>query len=125
MGSQLAALAQKQGDKVVVLKVDIDKERAFSQSRGVSGIPDMRLMYDGKVIERMIGYRPVASLEKLVLAHEQRLPNPPRLEPVSTKSPEVPKPPAFTVQPSEPSPGGGSVDQMEKDWLPPGVTPAK
>lgn len=109
----MAALAGRQGDKVVVLKVDVDRERDLAMKAGVRSIPDMRLLHGGRQLEKLVGYRSVAQLEQVVAKHAGRLP--------ARKAPAAPR----VVTPEVSAPGEGTIRKMEKDWLPPGVTPAR
>ena len=113
MAPQLAALAGRQGDKVVVLKVDVDRNRELAMKAGVRSIPDMRLLHGGRQLEKMVGSRSVEQLEQVVAKHAGRLPD----RQVSA--------PARIITPEVQAPGEASIRKMEKDWLPPGVTPVR
>src|ERR1700680_4194411 len=46
------------GDKVTVLKMDIDENPATPMSLGIMSIPTVIIFKDGKPAERTVGYRP-------------------------------------------------------------------
>ncbi len=104
LAPSLAKLAQKHGDKVIVLKVNVDKEGELAQKAGVSSIPDVRLLHGGKQLDRFVGLVSYEKIEALILKNESRLP-PPR---------EVPTLPGNT--------GVGSIDPVTKKYLPPGMS---
>lgn len=101
----LTKLASAHGDKVVVLKVNVDRERKLASRAGVSSIPDVRLLHAGKQLERSVGGRNYSHYESIVLKHEKQLPPPP------ANSPSVPAKNA-----------GESITPLKEDWLPPGVS---
>jgi len=106
----LSNLAARHGDKVVVLKVNVDHEKGLARQAGIRSIPDVRLYHAGKELERVIGGRPYDHYEGLVLRHARRLP-----EPGDTPAPV-----------SLPASGGDeSITPMREDWAPPGVTPVR
>lgn len=106
----LSRLASAHGDKVVVLKINIDREPELAASAGARAIPDVRLLHGGTQLERSVGGRPYSYYEHLVLKHASRLP-----APSSSTAPSAPARPASS---------GGSISPLKKDWLPPGVRPA-
>lgn len=110
----LSRLAANHGDKVVVLKVNVDREKALASRAGVRSIPDVRLLHAGNQLEQSIGGHPYQYYESLVLKHAARLPRP---------SAAPPRP--SDRSPSAPSSPKGSITPFSKDWLPPGVQPAK
>jgi len=57
-------LAQDFAGKVKVGKVDVDKNRSVSQKYIIRSIPTIIIFKDGKVVERLVGLRSKAELEK-------------------------------------------------------------
>jgi len=106
----LSTLAARHGDKVVVLKVNVDHQRALAGRAGVRGIPDVRLLHAGRSLEHIVGGRPYEHYEALVLKHASKLPAPSGSNP---------------ARPAAASNDGGSITPMKQDWAPPGVTPVK
>jgi thioredoxin-like negative regulator of GroEL len=70
MRPQLAGLAREHGDKVVVLKVNVDRQRALASKAGVRSIPDRRLFFAGRQLDRSVGGLSQTALERMVLKHE-------------------------------------------------------
>lgn len=108
LAPHLERLASEHGDAVVVLKVNVDQQRELATRAGVRGIPDIRLLHDGKQLEKIVGGVPYGTLESLVLRHRSRLPavsSPPDAGPAAT--------PAGTGEPS--------ITPLSDDWLPPGI----
>jgi len=66
----ISSLADKYAGKVTVCKVDVDRAPAVAQRYGVSAIPTVLIINNGKEIKRLVGLRPeteyVALLDKLV-----------------------------------------------------------
>lgn len=58
LGPEVAALAQERGERLRVVKIDVDRQGALAQAHGVSGIPDLRLWHAGKEVARSSGFRP-------------------------------------------------------------------
>lgn len=107
LAPSLAKLAQQHGDKVIVLKVNVDTEQELAQQAGVRSIPDVRLMHGGKEVDRFVGLVPYDKIENLILEHESLLP-PPRVAPTL---------PGAT--------GEGSIDPVTGKYLPPGMSREK
>lgn len=139
MAPQLAKLASMHGDRVLVLKVNVDREKDLARKAGVRSIPDTRLLHAGRELSREVGGLSYAKLEKMVLAQVKRLPPSkptgsaprPRFTPTPSQAGgAVPSPSKKVAQASdskkESSGQGsqqGSIVPMKDDWLPPGVTP--
>ena len=153
MRPQLADLAKKHGDKVVVLKVNVDRQRTLASMAGVRSIPDRRLFIGGRQLERKVGGMSGSALAKMVLKHEgktvpaQAVEEPAgilaengplrRLERtvVEVRSDSTLQWPGKDVAAAEPAAPvtpakesalkSGSIEPMGNDWLPPGVTKVK
>ncbi len=112
LAPHLAQLAAAHGDKVVVLKVNVDQQRELAARAGVRGIPDIRLLHEGDELEKIVGGVPYGTLEALVLRHRSRLPA------VSSSPSSTPDAgPAATPEGS----GGPAITPLRDDWLPPGI----
>ena len=57
------AIAEERED-IVVGKVNVDDEMELAASFGITSIPTVVLVKDGKVAATSVGYRPKADLEK-------------------------------------------------------------
>lgn len=149
MRPQLAGLARKHGDKVVVLKVNVDRQRTLAAMAGVRSIPDRRLYFAGRQLERSVGATHLESLERIVAKHEGMLDTPGpavaqrtlipmnglrKLElqvqevrsgngmPAVHRSVSKPETGAPAAPGPEAAARSGAVEPMAPDWLPPGVT---
>jgi thioredoxin 1 len=65
----ISSLADRYAGKVTVCKVDVDQAPAVAQRYGVSAIPTVLIINNGREIKRLVGLRPeaeyVAILDKL------------------------------------------------------------
>ncbi len=59
-------LAEQYDGRVTVGKVDVDEEPALAAQFGVSSIPTVVLIKDGKTVETLVGYRPKAAFETAI-----------------------------------------------------------
>lgn len=57
------------GDKIKVLKVDVDECELLANEYSVSSIPTIIVFKDGEVKERTVGLTPKASLSNLVIKY--------------------------------------------------------
>lgn len=104
LAPSLEKLAKEHGDKVLVLKVNVDSDGELAQQAGVRAIPDVRLLHGGEEVDRFIGLIPYEQIEGLVLKYESLLPPPKKVT---------------TLKPSS---GEGSIDPITKKYLPPGMS---
>ncbi len=58
------------GDKVEIVKVDVDKAPQISSYMGASGIPDVRIFRKGTQVADFVGVRPYADIESLLKSLE-------------------------------------------------------
>lgn len=57
LAPEIAALQQERGDRLRVVKIDVDREPELAQRHGVQGIPDVRLFVAGREAARFAGFR--------------------------------------------------------------------
>ena len=62
-------LKNKMGDKVRILKIDVDKNQPLSTKMQVRGVPTFVLYKSGKVVWRQSGAIPLNNLEDLIHQH--------------------------------------------------------
>ncbi|OEK05979.1 thioredoxin [Roseivirga misakiensis] len=55
MAPVLKEVAQEMGDKVKVIKIDVDKNQPIAQRFGVRSIPTLILFKNGKILENRAG----------------------------------------------------------------------
>ncbi|MER5618848.1 thioredoxin [Streptomyces sp. NPDC002215] len=60
----LEAIAAKHGDKIEIVKLNIDENPATAAKYGVMSIPTMNIYQDGKVTKTIVGAKPKAALER-------------------------------------------------------------
>jgi len=59
-------VAKQYGGKIVVGKMDVDKNTATPQRYGVRGIPTLLVFKGGQVREQIVGYVPKETIEKAI-----------------------------------------------------------
>ena len=64
----LEEIAGQHGDKLKILRLDVDENGTTAQKYGIMSIPTLILFKDGQPAERLIGYMPKAQLEPKILA---------------------------------------------------------
>jgi putative thioredoxin len=64
LGPALERAAEAREGKVVLAKVDTDKNPGLSQTYGVQGIPAVKAFKDGQVVEEFVGVQPPAAVER-------------------------------------------------------------
>lgn len=62
----IAQIAEKYEGKAKVGKVNVDEEPELAAAFGVSSIPTVVVMKEGKVANVSVGYRPVEEIEALL-----------------------------------------------------------
>jgi thioredoxin 1 len=53
-------------EDILLGKINVDEEMELAMQFGVSSIPTLVVMKDGKAVAQAIGYRPKADIEKLL-----------------------------------------------------------
>ena len=62
----LENLKEEMGDKVRILKIDIDKNGALADTYSIQSIPTLILFKDGEIKWRASGARPLAELKEAI-----------------------------------------------------------
>lgn len=106
LGPRLEAAVAGFDSKVVLGKVDVDKQGALAQRHGVRSIPDVRIFRDGRQVDRFVGDLASDEIRKMLARHSAGLPE------------STPSAPAGTATQADPEP---PIRPMEKDWRPPGI----
>ncbi|MPN57704.1 Thioredoxin 1 [bioreactor metagenome] len=55
-------LATELGDKVKLVKVNVDENRKLTEKQGVMSLPTVLLYIDGEQVEKIVGFLPKAAL---------------------------------------------------------------
>jgi thioredoxin 1 len=66
MGPVVDAVAGEYGDKVKVLKLNVDENPVTPSKYGVRGIPTLILFNKGQVVDRIIGAQPKNAVDNLL-----------------------------------------------------------
>lgn len=62
-------VASELGDKATIIKVDVDKNAAASQTYGIQGVPTLILFKDGEIKWRQSGVIPKDALVNVIKSH--------------------------------------------------------
>lgn len=57
------------GNKLKIIKVDVDANQVSPKKYGVMGIPTLLLFKDGNVVEKIVGYQPKEELMATLNKH--------------------------------------------------------
>lgn len=66
MGPVIEELAQDYEGKVKVGKVNVDEESELAQAFQIVSIPTIVLIKNGKIVNKIIGYRPKEDIEEML-----------------------------------------------------------
>jgi thioredoxin 1 len=69
IGPVIEELSKQYNDKIKVGKVNVDHNPNVSINYGITSIPAILFIKDGKVVDKQIGAVPKSILEKKILAH--------------------------------------------------------
>ena len=62
----LKELRQRMGDKIRILKIDIDKSPAVSEAFSIQGVPTLMLIQNGNILWRQSGVVHANQLERII-----------------------------------------------------------
>lgn len=65
----LQELDSEIGDKVKIVKIDVDENQETAAKFGVMSIPTLLIMKDGEVIDKVVGFQPKEALEERLSSH--------------------------------------------------------
>lgn len=65
----LAELKRKMGDKLIILKIDIDKSPQAATAYKIQGVPTLILFHKGAIKWRQSGVVPLHELEQIIKQH--------------------------------------------------------
>jgi thioredoxin 1 len=69
MAPILSELKQLMGDKVTIIKVDVDKNPKAARAYGVQGVPTLILFRSGQQKWRQSGVVPASQLHSIIMQH--------------------------------------------------------
>ncbi|MFD3504855.1 thioredoxin [Streptomyces sp. NPDC058678] len=64
LAPSLEAIAAEHGDKIEIVKLNIDENPAIAARYGVMSIPTLNLYQGGEVVQTIVGAKPKAALER-------------------------------------------------------------
>jgi thioredoxin 1 len=62
----VAEIAEEYNGKIKVGKINVDEEQALAMQFGISSIPTLVLIKDGKIAETAVGFRTKEQIEKML-----------------------------------------------------------
>src|SRR5699024_1523203 len=65
----LEEIDDEMGDKVKIVKLDVDENQETAGQYGVMSIPTLLLFKDGKVVDQVVGFQPKEALVDLINKH--------------------------------------------------------
>ncbi|MRX71805.1 thioredoxin [Bacillus lacus] len=65
----LEELDQDMGEKVKIVKLDVDENQETAGKFGVMSIPTLLVFKDGEVVDKAVGYQPKEALAELLNKH--------------------------------------------------------
>jgi thioredoxin 1 len=66
MAPELKKLVERQGEKIRVIKVDVDKNPQAAAHYGIQGVPTLILFREGRQLWRQSGAMTVSQLEEVI-----------------------------------------------------------
>jgi len=69
MGPILTDVSKQLGDKVRILKIDVDKNPSIAQKWRIQGVPTIMIFKQGKQLFRQSGVIPAAQLVSVLRSH--------------------------------------------------------
>ncbi|WP_340374359.1 thioredoxin [Streptomyces sp. SS7] len=69
LAPSLEAIAAEHGDKIEIVKLNIDENPATAARYGVMSIPTMNVYQGGEVVQTIVGAKPKAALERELADH--------------------------------------------------------
>ena len=69
MASVLEELKKRLNNKIVILKIDVDKNIALASSHQIQSVPTLMLWKQGKIVWRQSGALPLHELERILLPY--------------------------------------------------------
>jgi thioredoxin 1 len=58
----LEAIAEEHGDKLTIVKLNVDENPQVTQKYGILNIPTLGVFVSGEVVKELVGARPKAAL---------------------------------------------------------------
>ena len=113
----LERLAEKNAEKVKIIKVDVSKESQWAAREGIRGVPTFQIFSGGQKMKEITGAPPERQLQKIIDHYAAKSES-------ATKSSDETGASSDTAEKPAPAPEP-TVKPMPKDWLPPGISRKK
>lgn len=108
VGPVLEEVANEQGDKIRVAKLDVDANPITAGRFGVRAIPTMIVFKNGREADRIVGYHPKPQLMQKLTPHLSAAAAAPGAAATSSTPPSTPKsPPPGAGSPTSSTPNAG------------------
>ncbi len=65
----LEELDSEYGDKVKIVKLDVDENQETAAKYGVMSIPTLLILKDGEVVDKVVGFQPKEALAGVLQKH--------------------------------------------------------
>lgn len=65
----LEELDAEMGDKVKIVKLDVDENQETAGKFGVMSIPTLLVFKDGEIVDKVVGFQPKEALAELLTKH--------------------------------------------------------
>ena len=65
----LDAISAEMGDKVKIVKVNVDENPKIASNYGIMSIPTLMIFKDGQLVDRETGAAPQAALKQWISGH--------------------------------------------------------
>lgn len=65
----LEELDSEMGDKVKIVKIDVDDNQETAAKFGVMSIPTLLVLKDGEVVDKVVGFQPKEALAERLNSH--------------------------------------------------------
>ncbi|MDM5228934.1 thioredoxin [Cytobacillus sp. NJ13] len=65
----LEELDSEMGDKVKIVKIDVDENQETAGKFGVMSIPTLIVLKEGEVVDKVVGFQPKEALAELLTKH--------------------------------------------------------
>ncbi|WP_071460317.1 thioredoxin [Bacillus massilinigeriensis] len=65
----LEELDTEMGDKVKIVKVDVDENQESAGKFGIMSIPTLLVLKDGETVDKVVGFQPKEALAELLKKH--------------------------------------------------------
>jgi thioredoxin 1 len=69
VGPILDEIADEHGDKIEIVKLNVDEHSQVAIDYGITSIPALKIFQNGKVVQTIIGAKPKAELESDLAAY--------------------------------------------------------